>query len=88
MSLLQSIVTLCEETGRSCMVLKKHLQWLCMQPCLYMICLVYLIASHVAAGLYSSSLTMRLAHLCDCVVGLEAVRDDSDIVRLIPEPAR
>ncbi|DBA85372.1 TPA: hypothetical protein ACH3X2_006051 [Trebouxia sp. C0005] len=39
------------------------------------------------AGLYSSSLTMRLAHLCDCVVGLEAVRDDSDIVRLIPEPA-
>ena len=45
-------------------------------------------ASHVAAGLYSPSLTMRLAHLCDTVVGLEAVRDDSDIVRLIPEPAR
>ncbi len=45
-------------------------------------------ASPVAAGLYSPSLTMRLAHLCDTVVGLEAVRDDSDIVRLIPEPAR
>ena len=45
-------------------------------------------ASHVAAGLYSPSLAMRLAHLCDTVVGLEAVRDDSDIVRLIPEPAR
>lgn len=39
------------------------------------------------AGLYSLSLTLRLAHLCDTVVGLEAVRDDSDIVRLIPEPA-
>ncbi|KAL3163286.1 hypothetical protein ABBQ32_009681 [Trebouxia sp. C0010 RCD-2024] len=39
------------------------------------------------AGLYSSSLTARLAHLCDTVIGLEAVRDDSDIVRLIPEPA-
>ncbi|DBA95005.1 TPA: hypothetical protein ACH3X1_002526 [Trebouxia sp. C0004] len=39
------------------------------------------------AGLYTPSLTMRLAHLCDTVVGLEAVRDDSDIVRLIPEPA-
>jgi len=45
-------------------------------------------ASPVAAGLYSPSLAMRLAHLCDTVVGLEAVRDDSDIVRLIPEPAR
>ena len=45
-------------------------------------------ASHAAAGLYSLSLTLRLAHLCDTVVGLEAVRDDSDIVRLIPEPAR
>ena len=45
-------------------------------------------ASHVAAGLYSPSLTLRLAHLCDTVVRLEAVRDDSDIVRLIPEPAR
>ena len=45
-------------------------------------------ASHVAAGLYGPSLAMRLAHLCDTVVGLEAVRDDSDIVRLIPEPAR
>lgn len=40
------------------------------------------------AGLYSPSLTARLAHLCDTVIGLEAVRDDSDIVRLIPEPAR
>ncbi|KAL0050026.1 hypothetical protein WJX82_003004 [Trebouxia sp. C0006] len=39
------------------------------------------------AGLYSPSLTLRLAHLCDTVVRLEAVRDDSDIVRLIPEPA-
>ena len=42
----------------------------------------------MTAGLYSSSLTARLAHLCDSVIGLEAVRDDSDIVRLIPEPAR
>ena len=42
----------------------------------------------VPAGLYSSSLIARLAHLCDTVVGLEAVRDDSDIVRVIPEPAR
>ena len=42
----------------------------------------------VPAGLYSSSLTARLAHLCDTVIGLEAVRDDSDIVRVIPEPAR
>ena len=40
------------------------------------------------AGLYSPSLTARLAHLCDTVIGLEAVRDDADIVRLIPEPAR
>ena len=43
---------------------------------------------HALAGLYSPSLTARLAHLCDAVIGLEAVRDDSDIVRLIPEPAR
>lgn len=42
----------------------------------------------MTAGLYSASLTARLAHLCDTVIGLEAVRDDSDIVRLIPEPAR
>ena len=42
----------------------------------------------MSAGLYSSSLTARLAHLCDTVIGLEAVRDDSDIVCVIPEPAR
>jgi len=40
MSLLQDIPSLCAETGRRCMVLKKHLQWLCMQACLYKACLL------------------------------------------------
>ena len=44
--------------------------------------------NYVAAGLYSTSLGCRLAHLCDMVIGLEALRDDSDIVRMLPEPAR
>ena len=51
-------------------------------------CMDGAVICYLPAGLYSSSLTARLAHLCDTVVGLEAVRDDSDIVRVIPEPAR
>lgn len=42
----------------------------------------------VSAGLYCSSLATRLTHLCDTVIGLEAVRDNSDIVRIIPDAAR
>lgn len=31
---------------------------------------------------------MRLQHLCDAVIALEAVAEDSSVVKLAPDPAR
>jgi hypothetical protein len=43
---------------------------------------------HLAAGAYGDSLALRLQHMCDAALVLEAVHDDSDIVRIIPDPKR
>ncbi|KAK9825219.1 hypothetical protein WJX74_000929 [Apatococcus lobatus] len=39
------------------------------------------------AEVYSSSAAMRLQHLCDAVIALEAVAEDSSVVKLAPDPA-
>lgn len=41
----------------------------------------------VPAALYTNSDTRRMAHIADVVLSLEAVQDDSDIVRLAPDPS-
>ena len=43
---------------------------------------------HVPAELYSGSFAVRLQHLCDAVLQLEAVSDASSVVRLAPDPTR
>lgn len=42
----------------------------------------------VIADVYSPSVAMRLQHLCDAVIALEAVAEDSSVVKLAPDPAR
>ena len=39
------------------------------------------------AGCHSVSLAARLQHICDAVVAVKAVRDDSSLVSLVPESA-
>ena len=39
-------------------------------------------------GVLSASLVMRLQHMCDAVLALEAVQDDSPAVRLLSDPDR
>jgi hypothetical protein len=41
-----------------------------------------------SAGELSASDALRLQHLCDAVIALEAVRDDSGIARMVPDPSR
>jgi len=41
----------------------------------------------VPAALYTHSDRRRMAHIADVVLSLEAVHDDSDIVRLAPDPS-
>ena len=40
------------------------------------------------AGMYGQAFATRLQHVCDAVLELEAVSDESDVVQLIPDPAR
>ena len=42
---------------------------------------------HVA-GLYPPGVAARLAHLADAVLEVQALRDDSGLVRLAADPAR
>lgn len=43
---------------------------------------------HASAGELLASDALRLQHLCDAVLVLEAVRDDSGIARMVPDSAR
>ena len=40
------------------------------------------------AGMYGQAFAARLQHICDAVLEIEAVSDESDVVQLIPDPAR
>ena len=42
----------------------------------------------IFAGLYAEGLELRLQHMCDAAMVLVAVHDDSDLVRIIPDPKR
>ena len=42
----------------------------------------------VRAGLYPASFGVRLQHMADAVVELEAVSDASSVTRLVPDSAR
>ena len=44
--------------------------------------------SAALAEVYSPSVAVRLQHLCDAVIALEAVAEDSGVVKLAPDPAR
>ena len=41
-----------------------------------------------STGELSTSDALRLQHLCDAVLVLEAVRDDSGIARMVPDSSR
>ena len=42
----------------------------------------------MSAGFYAASFAVRLQHLADAVVELEAVSDASSLTRLVPDSAR
>jgi hypothetical protein len=42
----------------------------------------------VRAGTLGESAAVRLQHMCDAVIALEAVRDDSGVARMVSDGAR
>lgn len=40
------------------------------------------------AGMYSESFQAQLQHLCDIVLCVQSLADNSDIYRLLPDPTR
>lgn len=40
------------------------------------------------AGMYSESFQTQLQHLCDIVLCVQSLADNSDIYRLLPDPTR
>jgi hypothetical protein len=41
-----------------------------------------------STGLFPEAWVARLQHLCDAVVSLETLADDSDVYRLVPDQTR
>jgi hypothetical protein len=42
----------------------------------------------LTAGMYSESFQVQLQHLCDIVLCVQSLADNSDIHRLLPDPTR